>query len=85
MARTRKTKRRAPVRRRKVSGISGTTIALIGGALVIGYLVTRPKTTALPPSYSYPPGYIPVAAQNPTSTAISAGAGVLNNLFNNIF
>jgi hypothetical protein len=87
MATKRRRSRRAPARRRsrkKVGAISTGTVALIGGALVLGYLVTRPKTTALPLP-AYPPGYIPVAAGNPTVTALNDGTSVLNNLFNNIF
>lgn len=88
MSTRRKKKRRAPARRtrKKVGAMStGGTIALVGGGLLLAYLVTRPKTPALPPSYSYPPGYLPVSTTNPTITALNDGTSVLNNLFNNLF
>ncbi len=85
---TRKKRRKAPARRRarrKVGAINGSTIALVGGGLVLAYLVTRPKTPAIPPPYTVPPSYIPAGALNNTGVAINAGASVLNNLFNNLF
>jgi len=70
-------------RRRKVGAVSTNTLILIGGGLLGLYLISKPKV-ATPPVLTYPPGYIPASA-NPTNTAITAGASVLNNLFNNVF
>lgn len=68
---------------RKMSGISATTL-LIGGAavLAVGYLLTRPKTTA--PTVIYQPP-VNTGSQQTTTSAINAGASVLNNLFDNLF
>lgn len=79
----RKTKRRAPVRRRKVGATSTNTVLLIGAGLLAVYLISKPKPIVTPSLTALPPGYLPVGV-NPVNTAITSGASVLNNLFNNL-
>lgn len=76
--------------RKKVGKLGTTEILLIaGGAAVVLYLVMKPKTVT--PLNLPPPGYNPAAAAqaqaaaSTTNTAITQGASVITDLFNNIF
>lgn len=82
--------------RKKMAGTTDTLL-LVGGGLVLLYLLMKPKTaTTQWQTVPGQPGVLvpwtpgsPTAAQtsaaSSTNTAISAGASVVNNLINQIF
>lgn len=77
--------------RKKVGKLGTTEILLIaGGAAVVLYLVMKPKTITAPTNL-LPSTYNPAAAAqaqaaaSTTNTAITQGASVITDLFNNIF
>lgn len=68
-------------RRRKVGGLgTGGTIALVGGGLVVLYLLTKKQTPT--PVLVQAPGTL---STNPAVAEVSAGASIANNLINSIF
>lgn len=76
--------------RKKVGKLGTTEILLIaGGAAVVLYLVMKPKTvtptTLLPSTYNPAAAAQAQAAASTTNTAITQGASVITDLFNNIF
>lgn len=76
---------------RKMGATNTNTLLLVGGGILLVYLFTRPKA----PVYPVPPGVAPgspyypppaaPAGPNPTNTAITAGADIINNLITSIF
>ena len=65
-----------------------TNTLLIAGAAAVGiYLLTRPKTPVYPVGYNpYPVGTYPGIQQpNQTAAIITAGGGVLSNIFDTFF
>lgn len=80
-------KKLARMARRKKMGATDTeTILLVGGGLLLVFLMMKPKTPTYPPVVTAPGGALPQPqGTSSTNTAITAGASVVNNLINQIF
>lgn len=76
--------RKNKTRRRRVGAMTSTTetMLLVGGALVVGYMLMRPKTPTMPTTV-----YVPVnsGGGNQTSQDITAAGGALSQIFGSIF